>query len=377
MLISINITGDIKGLETEWLAFQARACGSFYQTWQWCSVWQEQVGARRGTEPVIVTGRAGDGALAFLLPLAFNRRNGVLALEWLAMAQSSYGYGLYSADFLPVAANWFATEGWSVIAKLKRFDVIHLRDLPQRMHGQDHPLRAWFTLRGRNHSYVMDLKSDYEALYQAKRSSETRRGNRKRDTKLAAVGQLGFGLPASRAEAGQLLETMFAQQRDRLAESGIHGVFGRLERAFVHALLDLPAPMQPVLLPYHLTVDGKMEAMMLGGNYGGTYWALISSLGAGEARRYSPGDAALRRTIEACCAAGMTRLDFSSGDTTYKQQWADDIIPLYDIVRARTARGAVWSAAMIAALAAKRTIKQTPFLWNLATKLRKTRASED
>ena len=46
MLISINITGDIKGLETEWLAFQARACGSFYQTWQWCSVWQEQVGAR-------------------------------------------------------------------------------------------------------------------------------------------------------------------------------------------------------------------------------------------------------------------------------------------------------------------------------------------
>ena len=358
----------------EWLEFQAAALGTFYQTYQWCSVWQDQVGRHRGVTPVIAMGRFEDGSLAFLLPFAISKRAGTQVLEWLAMAQSSYGYGLYAPAFLPFAGEWFSNAGWSLIDAIGGIDAINLEGLPAEFHGQPHPLASWFTLRGRNFSYTMKLSTDFERLYESKRSPETRRGNRKRDAKLASVGDVAFGLPASRPEAKALLESMFAQQRDRLAESGIHGVFGRLERQFIEKLIDLPDHMQPVLLPYHLSVAGKMEAMMLGGNYGGCYWALVSSLGSGEARKHSPGDAALRRTIEACCDRGLDTFDFSSGDTAYKLQWADGIVPLHDAVRGVTARGLAWAAAMAAALAAKRAIKRTPALWSLATALRKTRA---
>jgi CelD/BcsL family acetyltransferase involved in cellulose biosynthesis len=370
----IDVTDNIAGLEADWLDFQGRGIATFYQTYQWCSAWQDCVGRARNIEPRIVTGRNEDGKLIFLLPMAIRRHRGLALLEWLAMAQSSYGYGIYDPNFLAGAAQWFADSGWSIIQKLGEIDAINLRELPAKLYGYIHPLQSWFSIRGRNFSYAMKLGAPFEDVYASKRSAESRRGNRKRDAKLAGVGNIGFGLPENRDHAHLLIDAMFAQQRDRLAESGIHGVFGRLEREFIHRLLDLPENMQPALLPYHLTVGGKMEAMMLGGNYGGIYWALISSLGAGETRRYSPGDAALRRTIEACCARGFSAFDFSSGDTAYKLSWADDIIPLHDVVRGVSLKGYAWAAATLPGIAAKRTIKQTPVLWRMATALRKSNA---
>ena len=377
MRLKIDIVKDLASLEAEWLAFQDRAHGTFYQTYHWCSAWQTHVGAGRGIQPAIVTGRDERGALVFLLPFAVNAHGGVRVLEWLAMAQSSYGYGLYAKEFLPQASAWFADSGWAMLRDLINIDAISLHDLPIKIYGYDHPLLSWFSLRGRNSAYAMELGPDFEQVYAAKRSAETRRGNRKRDAKLAQVGDIHFGLPKTKQDATALIETMFAQQRDRLAESGIHGVFGRQERQFIQALAETaPQNGLPILLPYHLTIDGKMEAMMLGGNYKGCYWALISSLGAGEARKYSPGDAALRRTIQACCERGLNRFDFSSGDTAYKLQWADEITPLYDVVRGKTLRGYAWALSKIVSLATKRIIKQTPVLWKLASAWRRLRATE-
>ena len=120
----------------------------------------------------------------------------------------------------------------------------------------------------------------------------------------------------------------------RLAESGIHGVFNEHERQFVHRLIDMGDHLQPILLPYYMMADGELEAVTLGGYYGGGYWALVSSLGSPRLRRYSPGDALLRRTIEACCSRGLDFFDFSSGSFDYKLAWADEI----DQAHSRSAR---------------------------------------
>jgi CelD/BcsL family acetyltransferase involved in cellulose biosynthesis len=212
----------------------------------------------------------------------------------------------------------------------------------------------------------MRLPSDYQALYCAKRSGETRRGNRKRDAKLGKEGQLSFGLPSTRREAHERIDEMFEHQAARLAESGIHDVFPQPARNFIHRLIDLPDRMQPFLLPFHLTVEDQMEAMMLGGHYGGGYWALISSLSPSARRRHSPGDAALRKTIEACCVRGLAFFDFSSGHTAYKLHWADETVTLHHAVRALTARGYAWALWRAATVGAKRVVKRSPSLWACA-----------
>ena len=371
---SVEVLSNFAGLAADWRGFQARAAGTFYQTYEWCSSWQDTVGAANQIEPCIITGRDRFGRLLFLLPMCIRVSAGCRVLEWIATWQIGYGYGLFDRDFLPGAPGWFATEGWRILAEHVQVDAVWLRSMPERLHGHPHPLTAWFSFAGRNRSYIMSLEGGYDALYAAKRSPESRRGNRKRDLKLASLGPITFGLPASIDDAKARLEEMFQHQAGRLGEAGIANVFGEGERAFVQRLAAFTAPEQPGLLAFHLKVGGQMEAMMLGGYYDNTYWAMISSLGPGLARRYSPGDAALRRTIEACCKAGLKTFDFSSGDTAYKSHWADEVIMLHDTIRATSVRGYPWALVCTLTVLAKRTIKTNDVLWPLARWLRRLRA---
>lgn len=363
--MKIAVNHDPVQIESEWRAFQATAAGSFYQTFEWCSSWLETAGRAEKVQPCIITGSGASGKLLFLLPFAIRTVRGVRVLEWIGSSQINYGYGLYDRSFLPGARAWFNSEGWRILREVKSIDAVRLRELPKTLNGSPHPLADWFTISSANKSYSMALRADYEQLYAEKRSGETRRGNRKRDAKLERLGDVQFGLPATREETHKLLDQMFRHQESRLAESGIRGVFSAAERDFVHRLADMDS-----LLPYHLTIDGELAAMMLGGKFDNTFWALISSLSSGTVRRCSPGDAALRRMIEACCKSGLSRLDFSSGDTSYKLHWADEAIPLYEVIHFVTLKGAIWSLGAYAVAGSKRLVKRSPVLWPAFTWLR-------
>jgi CelD/BcsL family acetyltransferase involved in cellulose biosynthesis len=364
--VTLSASSDIRAIEKEWLAFQARATGTIYQTYQWCRAWQDTVAGERRVEPFIVTGRNREGRLLFLLPFGIRTVRGWRIVEWYSGRQCNYGYGLHDRAFLPHAREWFASQGWRILSLAGPVDAIDLADMPEQWGGHPHPLGSWFSFGGPNISYLMRLPSDYQALYCAKRSGETRRGNRKRDAKLGKEGPLSFGLPSTRREAHERVDEMFEHQAARLAESGIHDVFPQPARSFIHRLIDLPDRLQPFLLPFHLTVGGRMESMMLGGHYGGGYWALISSLSPSGHRRHSPGEAALRKTIEACCTRGLSFFDFSSGRTAYKLHWADETVILHHAMRAITARGYAWALCRAAAVSAKRVVKRSPTLWACA-----------
>ncbi|HTN97263.1 MAG TPA: GNAT family N-acetyltransferase [Nordella sp.] len=369
--IEINIHRDAPALEAEWLRFQDHAAGTFFQTYQWCSAWLDTAGAAQNATALIVTGHDPSGELLFLLPFCVRRRQGCRVLEWMGGQQMTYGYGLFDHRFLHRAPVWFATEGWAILSRLNEVDAIDLAEMPAAWQGHEHPLQSWFSLAGPNSSYVLKLDGDYETVYARKRSGETRRGNRKRDAKLSKAAKIDIGVPRDRDHAHQLIERMFEQQRCRLAESGIHGVFNAHERQFMHRLIDLPDRMQPVLLPCYMMADGELEAVALGGLHGGGFWALISSLGSPRLRRYSPGDALLRRTIEICCGRGLKFFDFSSGSFDYKLAWADEEIRLHYAVRGLTWRGYVWALIRALRLAAKRFVKRTPILWSAVLKIRR------
>jgi CelD/BcsL family acetyltransferase involved in cellulose biosynthesis len=360
--VRIGINRDIESLETDWLAFQERAAGTVFQTYQWCRLWLEAAGRGRGVDPVIVTGRDPAGRLLFLLPFSMRRLAGVKVLEWLGGQQMTYGFGLYDHGFLRHAGAWFAAQGWSILDQTGA-DAVALAEMPAVWRNVPHPLASWFSVEGPNRSYVMQLGTGFDALLAAKRSAETRRGNRKRDQKLEKLGRVAFGLPADRAQAHRLIDEMFDQQRERLAESGIHGVFTADERRFIHRLIDMPDHLPPLLQPYHLIIDGKLEAMTLVACHGGGFWALISSLGSPQYRKLSPGDYTLRRTIAAAIEQHQSFLDLAAGSFSYKQAWADEEVRLHYAIRGLTLRGYAFALMRTAYVVSKRTIKQTPILW--------------
>jgi CelD/BcsL family acetyltransferase involved in cellulose biosynthesis len=67
---------------------------------------------------------------------------------------------------------------------------------------------------------------------------------------------------------------MFEHQAQRLAEFGVHGVFGVTEKEFVHLLADEQNEGHSFLLPYALKCDGRTLAVTLGGRHREIYWAL-------------------------------------------------------------------------------------------------------
>lgn len=337
----------------------------------WCSTWQETAGDARRTLPRIVIARDQAGQIVFILPLQLRTSFGIRILEWHGAPHCNYGYGLFARGFLPEAAAWFSDHGAELLLLAGPTDAIALTDMPETLFGHPHPLRALFTMRGPNRSYSLALRPDYEGLYAVRRSKESRRTARKKDQALARAGTLDFGLPIGKVATREVLDIMFKQQESRLAEQGVHGVFGDAERRFIHRLAEKQDETQPILLPYCLKCNGEVLAVMLGGSFGGTYWALISSLAPTPLRKYSPGDLALRKAIAAACEAGQKSFDLAAGDTGYKLHWADQVLPLNTTLRATTLPGFGWTAIAVLATFIKHTVKRSPTLRGAAQNIRR------
>ena len=74
--VRVTVVDRLDEIEAEWLDFQGRAHGTFYQSYQWCRAWQDMAGAAGGVRPRIVVGRDPAGTVLFLLPFGLYRRHG-------------------------------------------------------------------------------------------------------------------------------------------------------------------------------------------------------------------------------------------------------------------------------------------------------------
>lgn len=368
--ITVNVQHDLATAADGWSAFEQTANGTLYQAHLWCRSWMETVGVNLRVKPVIVTGQDATGDIMFLLPLQIRRRYGVAVLEWLGAPHGNYGHGLYAPRFAAMARAWFDENFAHVLGLAGDFDAISLREMPEHLQGAANPLAGHFNLKGANRSYNLQLCRGFEELHARKRDGEDRRSARRKLRMLEDKGTVEFGLPTTPADLHLTLDTMFRHQELRLAERGVHGVFGPHERQFVHRLAELQNPDRPILAPYTLKLNGEVLAVLLGGVHHSGYWALISSLAPGDHRKLSPGDLALRKTIEACCGQGLGWIDFSSGDSQYKQSWADNVVELRSIIGGRTMKGLAFAAALAAHETVKRAVKRSPAMMAAIGRLR-------
>ena len=82
------------------------------------------------------------------------------------------------------------------------------------------------------------------------------------------------------------------------------------------------------------------------------------------------------RTDQVAIDAGLRRFDFTIGDESYKLEWSDTLVTLYDHVAAATARGWPIAALTLAQHRLKRAIKQDPRVWRAFQQLRSVFGSQ-
>ncbi len=370
---TIDVYQDLELVEDRWRSLEETGICTAFQSYDWLHAWFTTLGSDENTTPQIVTITSTAGHTICILPLGITEKGPVRVLHWLGGRHSNYNMGLYTNAWIEnQTLESMSALMREILKRLPDCDAIHLSDQPTTWDGQRNPFYQFSHQSSVNESYVLDLQPGYEDLYERKRSSSTRRSARKRDKRLEAGGAIRMHTVKTSAELDVFVDQLLAQKRIQMEALGVGDLFGRNFPDFIRSIGHERTNSGLHLMCNQLMCGDDIVATVFGVAFRGHYYGLVLAMAAGSHARHSPGDLALRMTIEACCRSGLTTFDFSQGEAAYKSTWADRKIELFDSIVGVTALGHIYALSMRCFLALKRKVKKTPALFTLATFIRKT-----
>ena len=365
--IALTVHADPMEVAAAWQASQAEADCTVFQTAAWIANFHRHVGLRRKARPAIVTGEDADGALLFILPLAIDEGRVVRRLTWLGAELCDYCAPLLAPGFAGSMTDARLVQLWrdaiDLLRAWRRFDVVDLPKMPETLGGRRNPLLALPAQLHPSGAHLAELGADWEIFHAAKRSSATRKRERKKLRQLQEHGEVRFIEVRDPRDVEQTLATLFAQKARWFAAMGIGNLFARPGyRDFFENVAADPG-MRDIVHVTRLDVGSVTAAASLGLMFQSRYYLVLSSYQDGPLARYGPGRVHLHRLMECAIGRGMRQFDFTVGDEAYKREWSDCEIRLFDHLAAVTVLG--WPAVALIATyrRAKRAFKQNPRLF--------------
>jgi CelD/BcsL family acetyltransferase involved in cellulose biosynthesis len=368
--ILLRLTGALPSLEALWEELQATAPCSSAQTYDWAKASARHLLGPEGREPVIAVACADDGRPLFLWPFEMAPAAGMKVLRWLGQDHANYNMGL----FAPEAAPKFTANDLSrLLAEVARETgavAAILRAQPFSWDGMANPFAELPRRPTPSSGYAVTL-GDFAALYEKRLSKRSRHALERRARKLAEAGPLEFGWAETRDQKLALLDTLFAQKSRQFAAMGVKDIFDAHARAFYRevALLEGDNPSR-VRLGY-LKLGDTVLATFSGTICHKRLSAVLSSLAEGETQNQSPGALLLRHQIEEASRQGLAFYDIGVGAARHKDQWADQVQPLFDNFIAFKPHALLLTLPLAASARLKRAIKSNRHLWPLVQRLRR------
>jgi CelD/BcsL family acetyltransferase involved in cellulose biosynthesis len=374
--LMLSVHSELAAIEAEWRAFERTAAATAFQSFDWLAKWQRHIGTRQGTRPAVVLGRDGDGELLFIFPLALERRRLVRRLTWLGGDLCDYHAPLLCAGFRAhLAAEGFAPLWHDVLALLRssprfRFDLIDLQQMPETIGGEVNPFGDLNVTLHPSGAHIARLTGDWEKFYASKRSSANRKVERKKLKQMAERGDIRFADAHDGIDGVHTMDVLLMQKGRALARMGVENFLVR--PGYRDFFLDLAtdASLAGFVHVCRMTVGSTIAATSFGLIHRDCYYLMLSSYDDGELAKFGPGRAHLHELIRRAIGRGLAYFDFTVGDESYKREWSDVELRLYDHTAAATMRGLPAAAALAGYRRAKRFIKQTPALWRAFSKAR-------
>ncbi len=370
--IAVSCSKSIETCQSDWVELQSNALGTYYQTFAWCQAWQKKIGVLSNIQPVIIIGKSNEGKALFLLPLQIRRRFGFSVLEWLTQPETNYGQGLfsYSTDVTEWQI-WFNKNMTAVLARVPSYDLATLINMPDQVLGRVNPLSTLNTFVSADQSFLTRLQTNFEKLQEAKRTSRSISKIRRRDERLAELGNLEVQISTRGQIALTSLREALQHKEFQLAELGVHQFATHDLNVFFGELVEKADEPNAALHIFRLQQSGKTISALVGASYADTFWLMILSMSRDGPLQFSPGDYILRRSMAWACENNLQYYDFGMGQSQYKEIWADEEIQLYNYFAAKTLKGLPLAALFMFYNLAKRSIKNTPALKSFFFQLRK------
>jgi CelD/BcsL family acetyltransferase involved in cellulose biosynthesis len=369
--LQIHIYNDFRSAEKAWRYLEENGLYTAYQRYDWLEAWHRNIGAKEGIEPFLITLYEGDKPVS-LLSLAKETKY-TKSLVFMGGKHNNYNMPLFMTEYEEAIRGCFKNHFISCLkTHAADINLVSLQNQPFSWEGYDNPLKILPNQPSPSFSFKLALREDFDALASDIRGNNSLRKLRRKERRLSENDDFKVKSVETEEEVEKVFQAFLKQKRERFKELGIENIFDEPNTLnFFHEVALKSVKEAPGLFLFHyLESHGEIRATYGGGLAKGRYSCSVNSISTDDLTRYSPADVLLLHVIEDLCNRGFATFDLGIGEASYKDAWCEPD-PLFDIVTGLTAKGKAIVSVKKNYLALKRSIKQTPALWNLYLKLRK------
>ena len=368
----VEVYETVAAAAAVWAEMEAVAPASVYQTRRWLEPWLAHVGAARGERPMLVAAFDEAGRPVAFLPLTTNRCGLHTVAAFAGGKDANFNLPLMRPGAVLDAADCLRLLRAARCAAPARPNLFLLANQPLAWEGIANPLAQLPRQASASFGWKTALAADGAGLLRQKLSKDGAKKLARKERRLADLGPLRYFLAQGPEEVAAAIDAFLAQKVARLHAMGVTGVFESAgERMFLLAAAT-PGPDGAAAMSWFaLSVAGRIAATYAGGVHRGRFHGMVNSFDASpQFAIASPGELLMKWLLAECCARGLATLDMGVGEAQYKQAWCGEAEPLFDCFIPVGLVGRLGSASERLRGALKRWIKQTPWAWALAKRVR-------
>jgi CelD/BcsL family acetyltransferase involved in cellulose biosynthesis len=308
-----------------------------FQHRYWLGAWYDAFPA---ISPLIaIVSDAATGRDMALLPLICREQGGVRIVEF-----ADLGLTDYNAPILGSLAPGEVTQAREICRALlaglrglpEAVDLLRMKKMPTNVGGRPNPLASLGRIGSCSlNSNLVVIGDDYDTYQASIKRMQLPRCWRVFNRHPGAT----FRIVTSADEALTLLDTMDAQQHQRMKQLGLEFVLNDGCRARFYRDIVGRGIAEGYAIVSALMCDGEIVATSLGIRQGANYSLLRTSNAGRPWSGCSPGLLVVERTMAALHKQGVRKFDLSIGNYRYKRRFGAAQFPLTDVSIAISWRG--------------------------------------
>lgn len=370
----IFVHSSFEECESAWRAATTDCACYAFQSFEWLSIWQATVGSAQDVTPFLVhlTDRAGRSLM--ILPLGIYRRDQLRVLQFLGGGMTDYHAPIVDRTFASEITPSEIADLWSdILRRLPAVDIVWFWNMPETIEGTRNPMVMLAGTRFVENAHAATLPDTF-AAFKAARSNDFFKDTRRRERRLAKRGHVEVDVPDTVAGALELVRIMARQKSRRWHETGAMDAFARpgyLE--FYEALTRAWLPTGNVHV-CGLRVNGEIVATDWGLVFNKRFYSLMAGYEAGEWAQYSLGRILLINVVQWCIDQPKIDIfDLTVGEESYKRNWADHSLRVYEHLAARSAKGMLF----VVTERLKTSLRRNPRIRAIRQRLKRKTVSRD
>ncbi|HEY8332674.1 MAG TPA: GNAT family N-acetyltransferase [Tardiphaga sp.] len=371
----VDLLHDLREAEAVWRGLERSGLFTPYQRFDLQAAWQDHIGVAEGQQPFIVIAYDANDQPLLLMPLLVRQQGFVRIAEFFGGKHITFNMPLWQRDF---AAGASRADMHALLAGIRRHpgkvDVLMLARQPTHWAGIANPMALLPHQGSVNACPVLTMVAGAPTTDYV--STSFRRRLKSKEKKFLPLPGYRYGIATTDAGIARVLDAFFTVKPVRMAEQKLPNVFAEPGvEDFIRTACLTPLESGGHAIDIHaLECDDEVIAMFAGVADAGRFSMMFNTYTLSGNAKYSPGLILMRNIIDFYAARGVTSLDLGIGSDDYKRLFCKDDEPIFDSFIPLTARGQLAARCLSWLTGAKRLVKHTPALMQLAQKLRRLRA---